>query len=207
METKKEYQGQNWKYISLDSYEDIFSDFDESPYQYRNLSDDFLKELKKRQSDEKVKYVIKFSLPRALRNPKIESVIKKRLKNYFNSKKADMKRKNYDKIKISLASLIIAITLLSSEFFIDPYKIENTMIRVLLALAMPAGWYALYAGFDLVVKYRNTLKKMRLHKKLGETNFQFIDKEDVKKSMMEQDGAIDAEPAMGRSPHIKIIHK
>lgn len=51
--------------IALDHYDDIFSDFDPSPFSQRMLSDDFLKEMQKRYIETKkgsLKYGFHFQL-------------------------------------------------------------------------------------------------------------------------------------------------
>ena len=45
-------------HIALDDYDDIFSDFDISPYNQRALSKDFLDELKTRVGDGKVVRIV-----------------------------------------------------------------------------------------------------------------------------------------------------
>ena len=71
--------------IALDHYDDIFSDFDPSPFSQRMLSDDFLKEMQKRYIEtKKGEFEIRFSLPASIRDVKTEGLVKKRLKDYFH---------------------------------------------------------------------------------------------------------------------------
>ena len=70
--------------IWLDRYEEIFSDFDPSPYSHRIVSDDFISEVRRIFSDKKGN-IKEFNLylPEALRIETQEMVIKKRLHEFF----------------------------------------------------------------------------------------------------------------------------
>ena len=64
--------------LIIDTYDDIFSDFDPRPFDQRTISDDFLFEIK-RASKEKPSGVIelKFMMPEKLRKPEQEVLIRK----------------------------------------------------------------------------------------------------------------------------------
>ena len=70
--------------ILLDSYDDIFSDFDPNEYSERALSDDFIIQAKKF-SKNKIgnKMSLRLLLPLNKRNEQEEKVIIKRLHSYF----------------------------------------------------------------------------------------------------------------------------
>ena len=72
--------------IWLDSYDDIFSDFDSRPLSERTVSDDFLSEVRK-VCDEKSrnKIHLKLSIPESLRNTEDEKIIIKRLHLFFRN--------------------------------------------------------------------------------------------------------------------------
>jgi hypothetical protein len=70
--------------ILLDSYNDIFSDFDPSPYSERILSDDFIAQVKKFSKDKDGHNMsLKLLLPASSRNEQDEKVIVKRLHAHF----------------------------------------------------------------------------------------------------------------------------
>jgi hypothetical protein len=72
--------------IQLDVYDDIFSDFDPRPYQERELSEDFLKEIQRRYlEDNRGRFEIHFTIPSSERDTKEEALIKKRLREHFLS--------------------------------------------------------------------------------------------------------------------------
>ena len=83
-ETKQDLLKMSEVSIILDTYEDIFSDFDPRPFSQRALSDDFLLEAKKASRERNSGEIeIKFLIPEQKRNIREESLIKKRLHEYF----------------------------------------------------------------------------------------------------------------------------
>ncbi|HYG52289.1 MAG TPA: hypothetical protein VD905_15365, partial [Flavobacteriales bacterium] len=80
--------------IWLDSYNDIFSDFDPRPYSQRTLSDDFLTQVRKvsHESEEKVNK-LKLLLPADKREDKKEAVIAKRIHQHFKKHLHEHKKK------------------------------------------------------------------------------------------------------------------
>ena len=85
--------------LLLDTYDDIFSDFDPRSYSQRALSDDFLLEAKKASRDKvSGKIELNFLVPAAARDIKQEAIIKKRLREHF--------RKHYDVMHDEYAGVI-----------------------------------------------------------------------------------------------------
>ena len=70
--------------LILDSYDDLFSDFDPRPFAERALSDDFLVECKKASVVKKTKIELRLMVPKHKRNHFDEVKIKKRLKEHFH---------------------------------------------------------------------------------------------------------------------------
>ena len=77
--------------LILDSYDDIFSDFDPRHFSERALSDDFLIEAKKAARDKAGVYELRFLVPKQQRNFEHEHLIRMRLKEHF--------KKHYRKIQ------------------------------------------------------------------------------------------------------------
>ena len=81
----------------LDGYDDIFSDFDPRPYSQRSLSDDFLAEARKASRDkDQDKLELRLLVANDKRDPKIEAMIRKRLRDHFskhaNQLRADIRK-------------------------------------------------------------------------------------------------------------------
>lgn len=139
--------------ITLDSYEDIFSDFDPRPYSAKGLSEDFLFEARRAAIS---KYPNKISLimmlPKAKRNSKQEVVIKKRLKDYFRERYNFSMKEKRRVVKEGIIFTVIGIILMvavSYVYFI--FNKETVLASFLTILLEPASWFLFWEGLDLLI--------------------------------------------------------
>lgn len=147
--------------IWLDTYDDIFSDFDPREYKHRALSDDFLGELRKivrEDEDKENEREFHLLIPSAIRNKETENVISDRLHTYF--KKA-LQRLNDEIRTIRTRGIIYMLTgfifLLIAGYisFTHPTAIGLHFLMITLE---PAGWFFVWIGFDNLA---NTLLRKR----------------------------------------------
>lgn len=137
--------------IGLDSYEDIFSDFDPRPFHERNISDDFLYELKKvsGESDQAVTD-LQLLMPPKARDPANEEVIAKRLHAHFRKNfgllQTEMKGK---KKKGALLTFSGCILMLFASY-VSLIKSGNILLHTLLVILEPAGWFMIWTGLDIL---------------------------------------------------------
>ncbi|HNV00885.1 MAG TPA: hypothetical protein PKK60_00455 [archaeon] len=154
--------------LTLDTYDDLFSDFDPRPYIERALSIDFLSEIKGA-SREKPNGAIELKLlvPKVKRNQKDETLIIKRLRNHFR-KHYEMLRKEVKKIK-KIGALMIGVGFFvgilvvlviegvthnmdHSMFFQNPLIWLVTIFpSVILVLMEPASWFLIWEGMNKIV--------------------------------------------------------
>jgi hypothetical protein len=161
--------------IWLDSYDDIFSDFDSRPLSERTVSDDFLSEVRK-VCDEKSrnKIHLKLSIPESLRNTEDEKIIIKRLHLYFKNslkfKKEDVKQKNIRGLYFITAGILLMLC----ASYISFLKTQKFYIHTLLILFEPAGWFFLWTGLDYLI-YSSKSKKDDLiyYNKMAEAYVRF----------------------------------
>ena len=146
--------------ILLDSYDDIFSDFDPSPYSERTLSDDFIIQAKivsRNKSGNKMS--LRLLLPANKRREQEETMIAIRLHCYFKSVhqalKSERKKANMRGLTFALIGIIVMIAVSTISFM----KSEKYHVHLFLALFEPAGWFSLWAGFDQLVKSPKATKK------------------------------------------------
>jgi len=161
--------------IILDTYDDIFSDFDPRPYSVRSLSDDFLDEVKKatRQKGEKIE--LKIMVPTALRKPDEEVLIKKRVKSHYRS---IVEQINKDLLKMRqkgglfvLVGVII-LTLVVLMLSIIPAGLTQTFF---LFLFEPAGWFTVWNGFDLLfIQPSSRYEERAFYHKMANSEINFI---------------------------------
>jgi len=162
--------------IALDDYQDIFSDFDTAPFHRRTLSDDFLKEIERRYVEtEKGEFEVRLTLPESKREQKVESVIKKRLKDYFimllKEKQGDLeKRKKFGIIKI-LAGIATIVAVF--EFPI----IGTTSLATIFSVF---AWYSMWSGYENLFEVPWKIERERnFLKKFSRARYYFISEEAV----------------------------
>lgn len=160
--------------LVLDSYDDIFSDFDPRPYSVRALSDDFLLECKKATLDKKDKIELRLLVPENKRNPIDEIKIKKRLKEHFN-KHFKEEQKEIKKIKTNGVFWFFcgAIVMTLSLFLLN---YQNFLFRLLLIMAEPAGWFFFWEGLSKFFIISNEHKPgYEFYKKMSNSEILFFD--------------------------------
>jgi hypothetical protein len=162
--------------IALDSYDDIFSDFDPSPYTTRTLSVDFLNELYRRYSQSpKGNFVVNLTVPSALRSEKTEHLIRKRIKDHFREREKTMDARMRDKVRSGLARVSIGVIISAVVLLVPTLDIQPVL--VLLSVLI---WYFLWSGFDLLfeVPVKLRMKKARADKYLN-ADYNFLSTEEV----------------------------
>jgi hypothetical protein len=166
--------------IWLDSYEDIFSDFDPRPYEQRQLSDDFIKEIQRRYlEDPKGRFEVHFILPSSERDLQKEAIVKRRLKEHFK----DMVKKEKETIKnlqlrgyiYIIVGAIILLANTAALFFLEERSIEYQILAVLL---VPAGWYGMFTGIGKVIDEPALfIEKKEFYEKFEKANYIFSSEE------------------------------
>ncbi|VVC04748.1 Uncharacterised protein [Candidatus Bilamarchaeum dharawalense] len=162
--------------IALDGYDDLFSDFDPSPYATRLLSEDFLKELHRRYAEKKKgEFIINFTLPRAVHSEKIDNIVRKRIKDYFKQELKNIERIRKEKVTHGALRVFIGLLLSISLFFIP--QLEKEPLLILFSVLI---WYALWSGFErLFESSRHLQRKMAFYEKFIKAEYNFVTEEDV----------------------------
>jgi hypothetical protein len=162
--------------IWIDTYDDIFSDFDPRLFSERNISDDFLNELRKVSREDNF-HVNEFRLlvPEKNRNQETETIISKHLHAFF--------RKNVHACQQQVTQLrtkgflfvIISVFLLMGASYISSLKSENIFMHVLLVLLEPAGWFLIWRGLDnLISSSRQEMPELDFYNKMVKSKIVFV---------------------------------
>ncbi len=158
--------------LILDSYDDIFSDFDPRPYSGKALSDDFLLECKKASSDKEKKLELRLLVPKHKRNLDYEAQINKRLKHHFQK---HYKEKQEEKGKIRKQGLLLSaigtVLILGGTLLYDYRGFIFNLIRVILE---PSGWFTMWTGLEKIF-YSTTekLPDLEFYKKMAVVKINF----------------------------------
>ena len=161
--------------IWLDSYDDMFSDFDPKPYEIRTVSDDFITQTRKVSKDQFGKSVIlNLELPESKRKKEEEHNIAKNLSNYFNTRfqqLSEEKRKRTNKGAILTISGSFLMVIAGYISFVKP---DLFFIHLLLILSEPAGWFMLWMGLDnLFYNTGKQKKEMIFYSKMASASIEF----------------------------------
>ena len=161
----------------LDTYDDIFSDFDPRPFAQRALSDDFLLEAK-RASKEKISGAIEmqFLIPHDKRNKELENTIKKRLHDHFK-RHHDLLHKEMKQITRQGFYFILFGVLLMflATFILFRYEDKSLLINFLVILLEPGGWFLFWEGLGLIVfKTKERFPDLEFYEKMSKVEILFL---------------------------------
>lgn len=135
--------------LILDSYDDLFSDFDPRPYSARGLSDDFLIECRRAVRGKKTESPIlelRLLVPKNKRRITKEAMIKKRLKDYFQNQAKEKQKEMTQTRREGAKWLFIGFSLsLISSFLIIQ---KDFLFSLPLIITEPGGWFSLWTGLD-----------------------------------------------------------
>ncbi|MFA6907570.1 MAG: hypothetical protein WC263_01965 [Candidatus Micrarchaeia archaeon] len=163
--------------ITLDTYDDIFSDFDPRPYSQREMSEDFLKEISRRYMEGKHgRFEVHFIVPSAERDLKAEALIKKRLREQFTfmvKRESDVISKT--KSRGYFYMLIGFLILLLDTYFYFYLSYESVFYHLITILLVPAGWYGMFTGIGKVIDEPfDASERKKLHEKFERADFSFM---------------------------------
>lgn len=175
-------------HMGLDSYDDIFSDFDPSPYSERLLSEDFILEARRRYAEKKGGGLeLRFSLPEKLRSAKTEALVKRRLRDHFHAKVRDEEAdiaKSRARGAIYFAAGFVVLLFVAGSAQFEPLSGIARFIDILL---VPVGWFGMFDGVELMVEApRRYEKEINFNKKLANASYTFFSEEELVKVMEEK---------------------
>jgi len=139
--------------IAIDTYDDIFSDFDPRDISQRDLSEDFIIELTRRhRQDIKGKYDVVLVAPKSIEDPAAEKKIISRLNRYFHQRYRRY-AKSISELRLrGLIYIAIGMAALITLSLLTYYKrLETLMLEVIGIIFMPLGWFGIWEGFSKIV--------------------------------------------------------
>lgn len=168
--------------LALDTYDDIFSDFDTSPYEKRIISDDFTREIEKRYNENKKgEFEVLFSLPERLRSQKVEGIIRKRIKEHYKNKEKEVDERISKLKKIGKDRIIFGVILSIFEVLIRLKFLEAGLISEILAvLLIPAGWFSVWTGYEhFFDRPREFFERKDFYKRFEKAEYTFVSEETI----------------------------
>ncbi len=169
--------------VALDTYEDIFSDFDTRPFSERGLSEDFLRELSQRTLETpKGELEVQLVLPKALRKEKEEQTIKSRLRKHFSQelKRIEQQRDSKRMHGYRYFALGAVMLLLEAYLVEQSENLSKLLFALAQAIVLPAGWFFAYTGLEKVLQpYGEDSAAYSFAKKLQGASYKFISYEEL----------------------------
>jgi len=160
----------------LDTYDDIFSDFDPRPYSERALSDDFLSEAKKA-SKEKTsgRIELRFIVPGEQRDNDLEVIIRKRLHEHFrkHAVRLEDEAKMLQRRGVFTAASGFLLMILAS--YVSWRKGDSFVYSMLMTVLEPSGWFITWFGLDQLFYTSNQKKPdLEFYMKMAKCDIEFI---------------------------------
>jgi len=164
--------------LILDTYDDIFSDFDPRPYDERGLSDDFLSEAKKAVTEKPSGIIeLKFLIPATKRNITDETIIKNRLIEYFNNKLIHLNKQKRKIIKEGIIFVILGIAMMFIASYILFGAERNPLTSFVIIVLEPAGWFLFWEGANMsIFEWRKTIQhELEFYEKMSRCEISFLE--------------------------------
>jgi hypothetical protein len=158
--------------VWIDTYDDIFSDFDPRPYRERALSVDFLDEAKRYTKEKRGKIQLRILAPSNIRNARMEAVIKKRLLDHFKHHDVLLRDERNADIKRGISLIALGSVLLFAAAIIIHYLDPALWRELLIVFMEPAGWFCFWVGFEHIL-YNNKKADIEFYKKMSSIDIVF----------------------------------
>jgi hypothetical protein len=163
--------------IAIDTYDDIFSDFDPRDIAQRDLSEDFIIELMRRHKQgEKGKYEVVLVAPKAIEDRNAEKKIVSRLNKYFHQKSVRYHKAIREIRFTGLAYITIGMAILIGlVLFPIYYRAPNQIALDIIGIIFtPLGWFGVWEGFSKIVEIPFKLSRdTATYKGLSKASYKF----------------------------------
>ena len=139
--------------IAIDTWDDVFSDFDPRPLNERILSEDFIAELKKRyRQTPRGSYRVTILAPKNLKDEQVETTVVQRLKKHFKYLSLQ-RQKEIIQIRVKGAIFVLfGICFLTFLTLAAYFKwFGDLAIEIVGIVVMPLGWFGIWEGFSKIV--------------------------------------------------------
>jgi hypothetical protein len=162
--------------VVVDTWDDIFSDFDPRALSERTVSGDFVDELKKRYKETPAgHFIITIYAPVSLKNEESERIIINRLRKHFRYKFLQ-KEKVITIIRIrGLIFFIVGICSLSFLTLATYFKfLSELKLQISGIILMPLGWFGIWEGLSKLIDTSPVvIRDAKLFEKLSKATYHF----------------------------------
>lgn len=163
--------------IILDTYDDIFSDFDPRDYDVRAMSTDFLEEIERASADKQEGGIeLNLLIPKKVKSTSDELVIKKRLHEHFIKHYHHLQKEKENLIKEGLWFIIGGlIFMFVTTYFLYQFEKKTPLITFLTIICEPGGWFLFWEGLNLLIfETKRVNPKLSFYKKMHLSKINFF---------------------------------
>jgi len=162
--------------LTIDGYEDIFSEFDPRPLSERGMAGDFLFEAERAimsKSVEKIDFLM--LIPEKNRDLRKEKTIRDRLNEYFKKHYEIMNKEKKKVIRKGIGFTISGIILmLVATILFFKFKEGDFLTSFFTILLEPGGWFLFWEGLDLIIfESKETAPNLKFYKRMSKANIKF----------------------------------
>jgi len=162
--------------VVIDTWDDIFSDFDPRSLSERTVSGDFTEELRKRYKEtQSGDFIITIYAPVSLRNEESERMVTGRLRKHFRHKFLQ-KKKVITVIRIrGLIFVIVGICSLGFLTLATYFKFMSELaLQIVSIVLMPLGWFGIWEGLSKLIDTSPVvIRDSKLFEKLLKATYHF----------------------------------
>lgn len=163
--------------LRLNSYDDVFSDFDPRLYTQRALSVDFLEEIERASRDKNMGQLeLNFLISKYKRDGHKENQIKKRLRDHFKKHHSMFEKDKQGIIKNGMIFIFTGILLMFlATFVLYTYQGSSLAATFLVVLFEPGGWFFFWEGLNQIIfESKKINPKLEFYKKMHKSRIDFF---------------------------------
>lgn len=162
--------------VSLDAYEDVYDEWDASPFKKRDIEDEFDDFIRDSSSDIPLKYslLIDLFLPKGVHSEKKEKLLVEAYVNFYEFKlRRELKAKQRLQRKV-LNYFLLAMIFLFFGYFYSP-SMESIFLKIVKEGIFIGGWVFLWEVFTLLfITISEKNREVRMMKRLLLAKIRFI---------------------------------
>lgn len=165
--------------VSLDDYDDVYDDWDPSPFKKRDIEDEFNDFIVNSSEDIPFNFDISIILylPTSKKDPKKEEALISAYQNYYNYAIERLNKFKLNLHRKTISYLILSVSLLSAGYFFFGND-QNVLINVLHEGILIGGWVFLWEFFtNIFITTRELQNEYKLYKRLYQSKIKFIYRE------------------------------
>jgi hypothetical protein len=163
--------------VSLNDYDELFSDFDGRSLNERLVSDDFLQELRRACLDRASEgLTLLLSLPRRARKAPVERVVRERLREHLSRQRRRLEERLGRDRALGGRLLALGVLLMFGAAWLHHASAGSFAASFVIVLLEPAGWFTFWEGLSLLLfRARDAGPELAFYRKVGGAQIRFVD--------------------------------